>query len=305
MICIFRKERETTRIQNRSPLIALFAGAAAIGLAPIFVRLSETGPIATGFWRVALAVPVFLLLSRLPGLRSPDAPGSKRVRSVLILAGLFFATDLAFWNLSIQYTLVANATLLANLTPIVVAAGSVLLFRETLGRQFYLGLLVALTGSAFLAGASYSFGGGRLVGDGLAVVTALFYGCYLLTVGRLRGSQPTVRIMLWSSAVAAPALLFAAVLLGERLWPLTPAGWMPLLGLALVSQVGGQGLIAYSFRHLPAAFGSVGLLVQTIVAAVVAWFLFGEALGGLEFTGAALIIAGIVMARRDRKPAAG
>ena len=49
---------------NRLALIALLIGGAAIGGSPIFVRLSEVGPMATAFWRVALALLPLLIWSR-------------------------------------------------------------------------------------------------------------------------------------------------------------------------------------------------------------------------------------------------
>ena len=57
-------------------------------------------------------------------------------------------------------------------------------------------------------------------------------------------------------------------------------------------------MIAYAFAHLPASFASVALLLQPAVAALLAWLLFSEDLGPLQALGAAVIVAGIVIARR-------
>src|SRR5260221_12596059 len=109
-------------------LPALLLGAAFIALSPIFVRLSEAGPSATAFWRVALAVPVlwFLRLSW-KGPRGNSISGSKLL---FFAAGVAFAGDLAFWHLSIQHTSVANATLLANLAAPFVTLAAWLFFRR-------------------------------------------------------------------------------------------------------------------------------------------------------------------------------
>ena len=111
---------------SRAALIALLTGAAAIAFAPIFVRWSEVGPSATAFWRIALALPV-LALWMSAERRSSAAAATTRAapaaltasdRRRLLLAGLFFAGDLAVWHWSIRFTSVANATLLANFTPV-------------------------------------------------------------------------------------------------------------------------------------------------------------------------------------------
>ena len=97
------------------------------------------------------------------------------------------------------------------------------------------------------------------------------------------------------------ALLPLALLAPGPFWPAGVDGWLVLIALALVTQVAGQGLIVYALAHLPAAFGSVSLLVQPVIAAGLAWLLFAEALGPLELAGAGLVLAGIAMARRGTR----
>ena len=104
--------------------------------------------------------------------------------------------------------------------------------------------------------------------------------------------------MAWSTAITALCLLPAALVAGEALVAATWSGWAVLIAIAWVSHVGGQGLIAFALAHLPAAFSSVALLVQPVSAAALAWILLGEALGGLQAVGAAVVIAGILLARR-------
>ena len=132
-----------------------------------------------------------------------------------------------------------------------------------------------------------------MLGDVLGVVTAMFYGAYQLTVTRVRSRAATSVIMAWSGLVTAVALLPVALASGEQILPLTAVGWAKLAGLALISQVAGQSLIAYAMAHLPATFSSVGLLLQPVVAAALAWILLGEALTALAIGGAVLVLVGI------------
>ena len=73
------------------------------------------------------------------------------------------------------------------------------------------------------------------------------------------------------------------------------AGWLKLIGLALVSQVAGQSLIAYAMAHLPSTFSSVGLLFQPIMATLFAWVLLGEAVSALQLVGGLTVLVGIRM----------
>lgn len=282
------------------PFLALIAGAAAIGLAPILVRFSEVGPIPTAFYRLALAVPFLMLMARPAGRRRPaEAPSASRSdRLLFLLAGAFFAADLAFWHWSIRLTSVANATLLANAAPIFVTLASWLFFHERVTAAFLAGLAVSIGGAAALVGGAAALATGDLAGDALGVLTAIAYAGYLMSIGRLRRSHSTARIMTISSALSALMLLPVSLISGETLFAATLAGWLVLFALALVCQAGGQNLIAYALRHVPVAFSSVALLVQPVVAAGLAWLLFGEHLGPLQIAGAVLVLAGIVICRR-------
>ena len=281
----------------RPAFSALLLGATCIALSPIFVRLSEAGPTATAFWRTALALPALwpLYLLQRPGDSRPE----KRLRLLVLAAGLAFAGDLAFWHAAIGRTSVANSTLLANLASVFVTLAAWIIFRQRPRGMFLAGLATALAGVALLVHSSVRFSSGGLVGDAFGVVTAMFYAAYLLAVKALRDRRcGTLPIMALTSTITALALLPVALASGEPILPRSAAGWLDVLGLALVSHAAGQGLIAYALAHLPAAFSSVSLLLQPVMAALFAWVLLGEPLGMLQLVGGAIVLAGIYLARR-------
>ncbi len=281
----------------RAAFPILLAGATAIAFAPIFVRLSELGPIATAFHRLFLALPVlWLWLSAQRG--EGRAPRTVREFLSLALAGLLFAADLAVWHWSIHLTSVANATLLANFAPVFVTFGAWLLFRERITVTFLAALALGLSGVAVLMGDSLSLDGRRLAGDGLGLLTAVFYGGYILAVSRLRRRFSTATIMAWSGSVTCLALLPVALMSGEEILPATAYGWGVLIALALISHAGGQSLIAYALAHLSAGFSSVSLLLQPVIAAFLAWVMLAEPLRHVQGLGAVIILLAIILARR-------
>ena len=107
--------------------------------------------------------------------------------------------------------------------------------------------------------------------------------------------------MTWSGLVTCIGLVPVTLISGESFVAPTLFGWAVLAGLALISQAGGQSMIAYAFAHLPAAFGSVGLLLQPVLAAIIAWFLFDESLSFLQLSGGLVVIVGIYFARRGSR----
>jgi drug/metabolite transporter (DMT)-like permease len=272
-------------------------GAIAIGFAPIFVRLSEVGPSATAFWRVTLALPLMLLWAATIRSSSKEGGGNWLILGV---TGAFFAADLAIWHWALRFTSVANATLEANLASIFVTLLAWLFFKQKVSRRFLLALVVAVLGTTLLVGKNAHVSAHTLRGDALGVATALFYSGYILSVKAARDrGLGTASIMAMSGIITAAVLYPVALLSGETIWPSSLHGWVVLIGLALISHLGGQSLIAYALAELPASAASVGLLVQPATAAVAAWILLGESLAPVQLLGGIILIAGLYLARRD------
>jgi len=290
---------------SRLALIALFAGAAGIAFAPILFRYSTVGPVTTAFYRVVLALPLLWLWMQREAAAQPHSPrpATRRDYAELVLAGLFFAGDLAFWHWSLKLTSVADGTLLPNCAPVFVTLGAWLLFGEKITARFLAGMVLAMLGAALVVGASWGKGT-HLVGNLLGVVTAAFYGSYMLSLKRLRATFSTATIMTWSGLFAALALLVIAVATGESLAVPTFSAWGVLVALAWVSHAGGQSLIAYAFAHLPASFSSVGLLLQPVIAAGLAWVLLAEPIGWSQALGGAVVLGGIILAKSASAPRA-
>jgi drug/metabolite transporter (DMT)-like permease len=292
---------QVPRQPQRLALPALLAGGIAIGFSPIFVRLSELGPIATGFYRLLLALPLLWLWMRWEERQKAHA--TARIEWLPIaVPGVLFAGDILFWHWSITTTTVANATLFANLAPVIVTAGAWIYLRERVTPSFLAGMALAMSGGALLMQASAALGARYVLGDTLGLVTACFFGSYVVAVARLRRRIPASTIMFYSSAVTCVLLLAATLLSGESLLPATAHGWVALFALAWISQAMGQGFIAYALGHLPASFSSLAILIEPLTAAVLGWVWLGEALGALQAVGAVIVLAGIAVARRASGP---
>lgn len=279
---------------------ALLVGGAAIGFAAIFMRISDVNAIASAFWRTALAAP--LLWSWSYALREQDRSEGRKagISLAAVAAGLFFAGDMVLWHLSLHFTTVANATLLTNFAPIFIALWLWHVIGTRFARVFVAGMAIALIGAAMLVGAKTAIAAPehKLMGDALGLTSAIFYAGYQLAIKEARNRYSTIRLMAWSSTISAAALLPCALLMPGPIFPVHAWGWLPLLGLALIAQIGGQTVIAYALAHLPASLSSVSLLIQPLTATIAAWALFHEAMGTLQMIGGALLLWGIYLSKK-------
>jgi len=279
---------------GRLALAALVFGAVVIATTPILVRLAACGPAAAGFWRLAFAAPLLFAAVWTGPRPGPGAPSP-----AMWLAGVAFALDLACWHYGIRLTSVANATVLPNLTPVLVTPAGWLFLRERPRPVFLIGMACAVCGAVRMALASPAAHSGAAprLGDALSAATAVWYGLYFLFIRIARRGHATSRVVLWTCLAGAPPLLAIAWALHEPLLPATASGWVAVAALGVV-HVAGQGAIAWALGRLPAATASVTVLVQPVIAAALAYWLFGEALTPLQAVAGAAALAGVVLAQQ-------
>src|SRR5256714_13557171 len=144
----------------RPALPALLLGATCIALSPIFVRVADVGPTVSAFWRAALAAPLLWPLLAL----APRSSARAEWR-LLLAAGFAFAGDLACWHWSIQFTSVANSTLLANLASLFVTLAAWIFWGQRPSALFAAGLAAALAGVGLLVHTSLQFSASAPLGD--------------------------------------------------------------------------------------------------------------------------------------------
>jgi drug/metabolite transporter (DMT)-like permease len=282
---------------NRLALLRLALAVLAISFTPVLFRLSEVGPSATAFYRTALALPIILGWMLVERRRQPAAMLAPRDALTLVIGGVVFAINIVNYAWAVHLTAVANASLLSNLSPLFVTLGSFLFLRERVTRGFLLAMLAAIAGVAILASDRLAIGDDELLGDGIALLSAMSFAAYLVIIGKLRLRVGPGTVMLWTGIVTALVLLGVSVASGEAMVPVSPRGWAVLVALAVFSYAIGQGLLTVALAELGAAFSSVALLCLPVSAALLGWVVLGEALSVTQGIGGAIILASILGAR--------
>ena len=273
-------------------LAALVFANVVLAVGPWFVRLADSGPVSAGFWRVLLPLPLLYVFARTS--RQPVFRLERRVILIAAAAGTVFALDLASWHIGIGMTRLGNAVLFGNSGSLILMIWGAAVLRRWPGRLEWTALLSAFIGAAILLGRSIEISPLTVAGDMLCLLAGVLYVGYILLLQGARASIGNWSLLIWASAAAAPVLLVIALILGEPVWP---DDWTPLVGLALSSQVIGQGLLVYALRHFPPLFIGMALLIQPLVGSVYGWLAFGEVLAGWDIAGMVLVGAALAMAR--------
>jgi len=271
---------------------AVIVGSCALAFGPWLVRLSGVGPVAAGFWRLALALPFLFAIAAVTG-QPVHWPG-RRLALLVAAAAFFFAADLAAWHVGIHMTKLGNATLFGNVSSFGFAAWGLWLARRWPSRVQGAALGLAAFGAALLMGSSFELSSRNFAGDLLCLLAGLLYVGYLIGVQHGRGSLKPMPLLFLSSLFGAAMLLPVSILFGEQV---IPNDWTYVFLLAVGSQVIGQGLLVYGIGHVPPLVVGLALLTQPAISALVGWFAYGETLRPIDWFGAIAIGAALVLVR--------
>jgi drug/metabolite transporter (DMT)-like permease len=286
------------QISHARAYLVLALGVFAIGWSAIFVRWSSVPGWASAFWRMAVAPLGFVPWALGARTRADGAPLERAAVRAAIIAGVYFAADLALFNTAVMVSSAANATLLGTNAPIFVALGAWLLYRERPTRRFWLGFALSFLGMLAIVGHDLAKHPRLGLGDAFAVLGAACYAGYLLYVRRSRASMDALTFSAISGVTAAATLLVICLVIGTPLHGFPTTSWLALLGLALVTQVVGHLSVAYSLGKLPVSVTSVALLGQAPITAILAVPLLGETLSALQVLGGVLVLVGIYVVNR-------
>lgn len=285
-------------------ILALILANVALATGPLFVRMADTGPVSAGFWRLTLALPVLTVIA----LQQREPLGGYRssIWWLLVLSGIAFALDLASWNFGIERTKLANSTLFGNMGSVMLVVYGFVIGRVWPHRAELGAVAFAILGAGLLMGSSYELDVRNLVGDLFCLLAGMLYVVYLLSIRHIRGEMGSWSVLVWSTIFGIGPMLCIAVLLGEPVWP---TDWTPVLLLALVCQLFGQGAMVYAVSHFSPVVLGIALLSQPAIAALIGWRVFGETLSlfdtvGMVLIGVALVLVRLPEARRAARLAA-
>ncbi len=278
------------------PSFALAFGILAVSMSAILVRWANAPATVMGFWRMVIAG----LAMSMPVARAlRHSSFEARHLSIAVVAGFFFALNLAAWNVGALTTTAANVTLLGNLSVVWVPLAALWLFKRKLRAAFWLGLVCALIGVGIILGQDLIAHPALGIGDLFGIASSFVYAAYLLSMERARASLSALVAWWLSTMVSAIFLLVLSLGVNAPLTGYPLASYAIFAIMALVVQIGGFLSLNFALGHLPASIVSASLLAQPVLTALIAVPLLGQPLGVVQIFGGMLVMVGIVIVHKS------
>jgi len=274
-------------------LVMLF-GILCIAWSAIFVKLANISGLGSGFYRMFIGfigiIPLWIFRRK--------ALNDWSSIKIAAICGIIFACDIAMWNVSIMLSKAAISTLLANLAPVWVGFGAIVFLKEKPKSIFWIGTAVALVGVIIIVGVDKIYESKLSLGHFLAIGASVFYAIYLLITRKGRSSLDTVSFTAISMLVSSIVLFIICLIAKTPLTGFSFHSWMSLIGLGIISQLGGWLAINYALGYIKPTIASVSLLSQSVFTALLSIPILGEYLNWIEISGAFVVLFGIFLVNR-------
>ncbi len=275
----------------------LGVGVAAVSWSAILVRGADAPALVIASYRLIIAAVPMGALALWQQRRHPEPITAKSIWP-LVLSAAFLAAHFAFWIASLQHTSVVTAVVLMAMQPLIVGIASPLLLRESIQRQVWFALAVALAGVATMGIAHAGEGVGELQGDVYAILGGFFAACYLLVGRSVRVETSWLRYVGVVYPITALFLFAVTLIAREPLTGYTAKTMLMIALMALGPQLIGHSAINWSLGYLPVMLVAMAILVEPIGATLLAALILHEYPSGPEMAGAALVLVSVYLALR-------
>jgi drug/metabolite transporter (DMT)-like permease len=281
-----------------NPKLSLAIGIIIISFSPIFVKLIPLPALSSAFYRLFFGwiflVPYCLFAKNLRI--------SKSDLLIAIVGGLVFGLDIAMWNISILKSTATISTLVTNLAPVWVGLLSLILYKKQPGISFWTGTFIAICGMVVLVGIHNILSLQLNEGIVYAAISSILYAIYILITKGILQRVDTLVFMFYNMLASSVFLGVFCLVDHDTLTGFSIHTWLLLIALGLFCQLIGWITVNYAIRHLDSTQVSLTLLSQTVVTALLAWWLLDEKIGFIEILGGVIVLTGISLTFIKRLP---
>lgn len=285
--------------------LLLMAVIWGINFSVLKVVLGDLDPLALNALRFPLAaLALWTLVRRLPGSSRPKPADIGRVLLLGVLGNIAYQLCFIF---GLDWTFAGNASLLLATTPIWTIILSSAVGHERPGTWMFAGIIGTFAGMFLVIagrGDALAFGSDSLRGDLLMVTAAILWSIYTVGGRKLVVHYGALRMTAWTLWAATPFLVLMGVpsLLRTDFGAVSIGAWLGVVYSGLMG-IGVAYLLWYrGVQRLGNSRTAVYANLVPVAALITAWIWLGEAPSGPQVAGAAVILAGLSLARFAQSP---
>jgi drug/metabolite transporter (DMT)-like permease len=253
----------------------------------LFVRLIGAEPLVTSFWRGGISGGLILLwLLATQGVKPfRDVANTGIYGAIFTLsagvAGILFV-------LAVSLTTVANVVLIIAVMPIFASIYSRIFLKEPISARMVWTMIAVAVGLAIIAIGSGEVEQAHWSGDLVALCVAMLFPAGLTAARKVRhvSMVPAVAVG-YLAASCALAMVISPLAVPEGKWPLVFMHG----SFITVSAIG----LALGPRYITSAEVGLLILLESVLAPLIAWAVIGEAPGGYALLGGALVVGALVV----------
>ena len=258
------------------------------------IRLCETHSISIAFYRLFIATLILGAINHRDLVENIKKIPPKSFIQISLM-GLFFALHFLTWIKGVQMTKVASAAICFTVAPVFVSIGSFLIFKERPPRFLWISLLLGFIGMIIIGGGDFSLNHENLLGDALAIFSALMFSVYFLIGKTLQQKIPNTTLMTLVYGLGALMALLFLLPSGAPLVGFNSKTIIGLVSLAIFPTILGHATLIRSLSFFKASTISALTLIEPVFAGLVAWMAYGEALKNFTFSGYVFILVGQII----------
>jgi len=241
-------------------------------------------------------------------MSEPAARGRVEWWKLLVLGLTGNSAYQLFFILGLARTTAGNSSIILATSPIFIALLGAALRIERLTRRAWAGIILAFAGILLLVSGKgeINLGSRTIVGDILIILCTVCWSVYTVFSRPFLKQLSPLRLTAVTMALGTPALILAAVPQMIRLdWTdVTWQSWAALAFSATFAVALGYVVWYTSVKIVGNTRTAVYSNLIPVVALISAWLLLGETISAIQGVGAAVVLAGVSLARSAAPPPA-
>jgi len=282
----------------RRGIVLTACGTVFFGTSPVLTRLAEGLPVGEiAFFRMFFGAALILVISRSTGV---DLPLERRDVPKFIVYGLITSFHFLFYIGSVMYTTIAHSLSLVYTAPIMITVLTAMILKEKIPAYKYIGIIIVILGIIILAGFEPQLTRSMVMGDLMALVSALCLALYSVAGRRERNNYPLLKYVFWVYLLAALFLLPWSLM--QFVWPNTLKQWMALGLLGLLPTTLGHTLYNAGIRYIHPTYANLISTQEVTGGVILGLLILGEIPSKNSILGIFIMFIGLFLVLIEKKP---